>query len=100
MSCNSCFLISLALASCFISDDSDVTSLVDRIEESLTLKREKFRNIINFSNSIMRNTRKIIDEYNLRYNLKVQQKNDDIDILNNVSEYVTLLQLIDSLEEM
>ena len=45
----------------------------------------------------MTNRGKIKGEYNLRYNLEVCQKKDDFDILKNRSEYVTLLQLTDSL---
>ena len=45
----------------------------------------------------MKNRRKIKGEHKLRYNLKVWQKRDDFDILKNVSQYVTLLQLIASL---
>ena len=45
----------------------------------------------------MKNRREIKGENNLRYNLKVWQKNYAFDILQNVSEYVTLLQLMDSL---
>ena len=36
-------------------------------------------------------------EQNLRYNLKVWHKNYDFDILKNISEYITLVQLMDSL---
>ena len=45
----------------------------------------------------MTNRRKIKGEHNLRYNMKVWQKNDAFDILKNVIEYVTLVQLMDSL---
>ena len=45
----------------------------------------------------MTNIMKIKGEHNLIYNLKVWQKNDDFDIIKNISECVTLLQLMDSL---
>ena len=45
----------------------------------------------------MTNRRKTKVEHNLRYNLKVWHKKDYFDILKNVSEYVTLVQLMDSL---
>ena len=45
----------------------------------------------------MTNRRKIKGEQNIRYNLKVCQKNDAFDILENVIEYVTLVQLMDLL---
>ena len=81
----------------FIGDDRAVTAFVNLIEESLTLQKEKIRNIIHFANSIMTNRMKIKGEHNLRYNLKVWKKNDAFGIINNVSEYVTLVQLMDSL---
>ena len=43
----------------------------------------------------MKKRRKIKGDNNLRYNMKVWQKKDAFDILNNVSEYVTLVQLMD-----
>ena len=39
-------------------------------------------------------------EQNLRYNMKIWNKNDSFDILNNMSEYVTLVQLMDTLGNM
>ena len=45
----------------------------------------------------MKNRRKIKGEQNLQYNLKIWKKNDDFDILNDISEDVTLVQLMDSL---
>ena len=94
---NSCFLSSLASAFHSIGGNRDVTSLVNCIGESFTLQTYKFRNIINFSNAIMTNSMHIKDEQHLRYNMKVWYKRYDFDILKNISEYVTLVQLIDSL---
>ena len=45
----------------------------------------------------MKNRRRIKGEHNLQYNMTIWKKNDDYDILNNISEYVTLVQLMDSL---
>ena len=45
----------------------------------------------------MSNRRKIKGEQNLRYNLTIWNKNDAFDILNEISENVTLVQLMDSL---
>ena len=45
----------------------------------------------------MPNRRRIKGEQNLRYNLKIWKKNDAFDILNDISENVTLVQLMDSL---
>ena len=45
----------------------------------------------------MKNRRNIKREQTLQYNLKIWKKNNDFDILNNISEDVTLVQLMDSL---
>ena len=63
----------------------------------MTLQKYKIRNRIQFDNAIMTNIMHIKVEQHLRYNLKVSHKNDAFDILNNISEYVTLVQLMDSL---
>ena len=63
----------------------------------MNLQTEIFKSRIDFSNTIMKNRRKIKGEQNLQYNLTIWRKNDDFDILNDISEYVNLLQLLDSL---
>ena len=45
----------------------------------------------------MSNRRKIKGEQNLRYNLAIWSEKDDFYILNNISENVTLVQLLDYL---
>ena len=45
----------------------------------------------------MKNRRKIKGEHNLRYNLTIWSNNDAFDILNDISENVTLVKLINSL---
>ena len=45
----------------------------------------------------MKNRRKIKGEHNLQYNLTIWKKNDDFDILNDISEDLTLVRLMDSL---
>ena len=96
-SSSSCCLSSLASAFHCICDNRDVTSFLNIIEESLKLQTENCKNRIHFANDIMANRRKIKVEQNLRYNLKIWKKNDAFDILNDISEYVTLVQLMDSL---
>ena len=44
----------------------------------------------------MSNRRKIKGEQNLTYNLTIWKKNNDFDILNEISEVVSLVQLMDS----
>ena len=80
-----------------IGDNRVETTLANRIEESLTLHTDKFRNRIHFANGIMSNRMKIKGEHRLRYNLKVWHKNDSFDMLKNISEYVTLVHLMNSL---
>ena len=48
-------------------------------------------------NNVTKNRRKIISEQNLRYNLTIWNKNDVFDIPNDISENVTLIQLMVSL---
>ena len=57
-------------------------------------------NIIHFSTAIMPMRRKIKGEQNLRYNLTIRRKNDAFDILNDIIENVTLLQLVESLRNV
>ena len=45
----------------------------------------------------MSNRRKIKGEHNLRYNLTIWSKNDSFDVLNDISQIFTLVQLIESL---
>ena len=48
----------------------------------------------------MTNRMHIKGEQNLRYNMKVWHKNDACDIIKKISEYVTLVQLMESLGNM
>ena len=45
----------------------------------------------------MKKRRNIKGEQNLQHNLKIWKKNNDFDILNDISEDITLVQLMDSL---
>ena len=81
---------------CFV-DEQAVTALVNCIEESLTLQTDIFKKRIHFANAIMTNITKIKGENYLIYNMKVWHKNYALNILKNISEYVTLLKLIESL---
>ena len=58
---------------------------------------DKFRNISHFVNDTMKNRMHTEGEQKLRYNMKVWHKNDAFDILKNIIEYVTLVQLMESL---
>ena len=43
----------------------------------------------------MTNRRKIKGEQNLKYNLKIWKKRDAFDNLNDISDFFTLVQLMD-----
>ena len=94
---NSCCFSSLAPAFHCINYKSTVPDLVKSIEELLTLEKEDCKNIIHFSNAIMSDRRKIKGEQNLIYNLTIWKKNDYFDIINDINENLTLVQLIESL---
>ena len=66
----------------------------------MTLQTKNCKNGIHFANSIMKNRIKIKIEQKLRYNLTIWKLNDAFDILNEISENVTLVQLIESLGNM
>ena len=87
----------MASAFHFIGDNRSATSLVNEIEESLTLQTEKIYSRIHFSDYIMKNRRKNKVVQNLQYNLNILKKSDAFDILNDISEDVTLVQLMGSL---
>ena len=90
-SSNSCCLSGLESDFHYISYNRYIPALLNSIEESLTLQTENCKNIIDFDHSNMVNRRKIKVEYTLRYNLTVWKKEDAFDILNYISENVTLV---------
>ena len=94
---NSCCLSSLASAFHYIIYNRTIPALVNFTEESLTLRTKYCKNRFYFADAIMKNRSKIKGEQNLRYNLTIWKKNYAFDILNDTSENVTLLQLIDSI---
>ena len=94
---NSCCLISLASDFHCINNNRAVPALVSSIEYLLTLKKENCNNIIHFANDILSNRIKIKGEQNLRYNMTMWRGKDSFDILNDINENVTLVQLLNSL---
>ena len=78
-------------------DNRAIYDLVTHIEELLTLQTKYFNNIFHFANAIMKNRRRIKGEKKLQYNLTLWKKYDAFDILNDISEDVTLVQFMDSL---
>ena len=63
----------------------------------MTPQIEIFKSGTHFADTIIKNRRKIKGEQNLQYNLTIWKKNNDFDILNDINEDVTLVQLMDSL---
>ena len=63
----------------------------------MTPRTKEFKNTIHFDNAITKNRIKIKGEENLQYNLTIWKKNYAFDILNEISEDVTLVQLMGSL---
>ena len=63
----------------------------------MTLEKENCKNIFHFANAIISNRRKIKGEQNLRYNMTIWRGKYAFDILNDISENFTLVQLMDSL---
>ena len=80
-----------------IGDNRAVPELVNNIEESLTLNSEIFKDIIHFTNAIMKNRREIKGEQKLQYNLTIWKKNNVFFIVNDIIECVTLVQLMELL---
>ena len=95
-SSNSCCSSSLASTFHCIGDIRAVNALVNLIEEYLTLQTYIFSIRIHFANHIMKKGRKIKGEQTLQYNLTIWKKSNYFDILNNISEDVTLVQLMDT----
>ena len=96
-SSNSCCFSSLASAFHIIGEDMAETELSNIIKESLTLQTDIYSNRTGFDNAIMTNRMNIKVGQHLIYHLKVWHKKGDFDILKNISEYVTLVQLMGSL---
>ena len=80
-----------------IGDKKAATTLANRIKESLKLQTNRFRNIIDFANDIMKNKLWHKVEQHLRYNMNSWNKNGAFDILNEISENATFVQLMESL---
>ena len=96
-SSNSCCLCSLASYFRIIYEKRSVTALSNHIEESLTFQSNRFRNRIDFVNDITKKKLRQTGEQHLRYNINNWKKKGSFDILNDIHENVTLVQLMDTL---
>ena len=68
-----------------------VTDLKNVVEESLTLQTNIFMNRNNFAHDVMKNKLRHIVKQHLKYNLKKWKKKGDFDILNDISNFFTLM---------
>ena len=93
-SLNSCCFSSLALYFLSIKQIKASKSVSFCIEESL---KSKVGNRIDFENAILINENKIKDEAKVNYSLRKYKEEGSYDILTDVSDIFTLVQLMDSL---
>ena len=93
-SSNSCCLSILSSDFHSNSENKDETAHEKHINKSLTLQSNKFSNIIDFANDITKEKLRHKGEQHLRYNLKKCKNKGDFDIINDISENVTLVQLM------
>ena len=91
---NRCCFSSLAPAFDSIKQIKAVNDISFCIEESL---KTKVVNRIDFSNAILENENKIKGEPKVHYSLAKYKKKGSLDILTDISENVTLVQLMDYL---
>ena len=93
-SLNICFLSSLASAFASIKQNKAVNAILLCIEESL---ESEVVNSIDFANAILKNEKIIQGEPRVYYSLGKYKQKGSYDILKNISENFTLVQLMDSL---
>ena len=93
---NSCCFSSLESSFDSINKINSTHVLSKRIEESLTSK-VGFRNSIDFKNDVLKNWKRIKGEQTLYYKLNMFKQKGYFNISNNISEHVTLVQLMDYL---
>ena len=91
---NSCCFSSLASAFASIKKNKATNAIALPIEELL---ESEVGNRIYFANTILKNKNKIKGEPRVYYILRRYQKKGSYDILTNINEHVTLVQLMDSL---
>ena len=94
---NSYCLNSFTSALHIIGENKATTYPENTIKESLTLQSNKFRNRIDFVNDIMKYKLRHKGEQYLRYNVNKWKNKYVFDILNDISENFTSVQLMDTL---
>ena len=85
---------SLVSAFASIKQTKDANAISFRIEES---SKNKMGNRIDFANGIMKNVTKLKCEPRIYYSQRRYKRMGSYDILTDISEQVTLVQLINSL---
>ena len=93
---NSCYFSDLVSAFEIISKIKARNSISKRREESLT-SQVSFRNPIDFAKNVLKNQKICIGKQVLYYNLKNYKQKNSFNILNNMGENVTLVQLLNYL---
>ena len=93
-SLNSCCFSSLESAFAVINHNKAGNDISLRIEESL---ESEVDNCIDFANDIIKNEKIIKGEPRVYYSLSKYKKKGSYDILTDISENFTLVQLMDSL---
>ena len=91
---NSCFSSSLASVFDGINQIEAANAISQLIEESLK-SQVGFSNRIDFSNAVMKNQKRVKGEQKLYYILKTYIPKYYVNILNDISEHVTLEKLMD-----
>ena len=96
-SSNSCYLSRLGWTFNSIGNNRAAYAAENCTGVSLTLQTNRSRNIIDFNNDITKNKLRHKGEQRLRYNMKIRVEKDAFDIINEIIENVTLVQLLDSI---
>ena len=91
---NSCYLSSLATTFAIIKQTKDFNAILMRIEESL---KSEVGNSIDVAKSILKIERIFKGEQRVYYSLRKYTNMGSFDILIDMSEHVTMVQLMDSL---
>ena len=93
-SLNSCCFSSVLSSFASIKKTNSANAISLRIEEYL---KSKMGNCIDFANAILNNEKRLKGEPRVYYSLERYKKMGSYDIMTDISEHVTLLQLMDSL---
>ena len=94
---NSCCFSSLASYFDSINQTKSANAIAIHIEESFT---SQVGNRIDFENAVLKNQKRVKGEQKLYYSMKKYTKKGSFDILNDISQHVNLVQLMDSISDV